>query len=219
MNEALQRTAARFVDVALGYDWSKVTALGESDLAAFYWVLNHAGFEVEDFVTAPLHGKASDREGGECYIVNDVCPVTVRVKGDALGRDCLPTGWLNDLLKRVRDASPEEDRVAIVVQEMERSVPLYPIQLTKEGDHLCEVRRVRMHGDYPYLVDHARDNDRLGPVLGLHEWCGGQIERHRTSEHYTALFCRACLLRHTLPITIGTYRDLRKEYDRRLRLE
>jgi hypothetical protein len=225
MNEDLVRTATRFVEVALARRWRSITSLNqleESDLAAFYWVLKKAGFEIEDengFVLATISGTTSVEDGSRGYTINDVCPLMVRAKGDVLGKDHLPTGWLNDLIHKVLCSTTEEDRVAMVAQEMKRSIPLHPIQFTREGDYLCEVLRMpRQSGPYPYLVDHTRDTHRLGPVLGIHKTCGGQIKRHRTTEHTAAVFCGMCLLRHTIPVTIATYGELRKEYQRRLRM-
>ncbi len=217
MNEDLVRTAKRFVEIAQAHDWPIITTLTESDIAGFCWVMDKAGFNLSRITIGVLRGHNDDRNGGGSYVINDVCRCIAEVDSAELGANCFPTGWLNDLLKQVLASDPE-DRVAVVVREMERSIPLWPIQLTSEGDYLVEVRRTKQAGKYGYLVDHCRDTHRLGPVLGIHKTCGGQIERHITTEHRAALFCRMCLLRHTIPIGIATYGDLRKEYDRRLRM-
>ncbi|HEC66688.1 MAG TPA: hypothetical protein ENI23_15535 [bacterium] len=86
-----------------------------------------------------------------------------------------------------------------------------PIQLTKEGDHLLE---------YPPSVEgwHTEESSDLSLVLGLHDICMGWVDFNQTTKTHFALVCRRCKLRLVIPLTIKTFGQLRKHFNKLLKV-
>lgn len=78
---------------------------------------------------------------------------------------------------------------------------LQPIELTAEGDRLLECPCVSMH---------TKDADQMHFTPGIHEHCGGKIERKKSSVTYDVLVCTTCYLRISIPKHVRTYGELRE---------
>ncbi len=100
-----------------------------------------------------------------------------------------------------------EKLIKVMIAEIERSVPLTPIQLTPEGDLLRE---------YPSgmvafgSANHTRDDSNLSSCVGVHEFCNGWMDRKRVTKTHDAIVCRRCCLRVLFPKEAKTYGDLRQ---------
>lgn len=97
-----------------------------------------------------------------------------------------------------------EKAIETVRLEIERSIPLQPIQLTHEGDMMLEYLREG------YSVDHTRDSHELVSCVGIHAYCRGYVDRRRATKSRDALLCRSCYLRVLFPLEIKTYGELRQ---------
>ena len=123
------------------------------------------------------------------------------------------TIWLDGLLFSVFQAK-EKDREALVLMvigEIEESIPLEPIKLTREGNFLREF-------SVPPARRHTRDEHDLPAAdrVGGHEYCGGWMERHRSTKDEDVLVCCKCYLRVYFPAETKTFGELRWNLDRRL---
>jgi len=86
--------------------------------------------------------------------------------------------------------------------------PLVPIVLTTAGETLRE---------YPSFAptgEHATDADSLFTQhrVGIHDVCGGELDIREVSATHSAILCRLCRLRVTVPKTVVTYGDLRRHF-------
>ena len=100
-----------------------------------------------------------------------------------------------------------EELIKFVQAEIERSIPLEPIQLTPEGDFLLEYPPNLTPG---FLVDHTRDDHRLNSCVGVHKYCGSWMDRHGATATHDAISCRGCRLRVLFPKEVKTYGELRQ---------
>lgn len=200
--------ATSFVDLALKHDWDEVKELPATEAQILFATVSAAGFEPTKVVPGKLVGHYRYQDGsstGETYPINSFCPYKV-ISRD--GDDHYhATGWLDHALyfTRRRRGTDRQERIEAIQHEIERSVPLKPIQLTAEGDLLRE---------YPpsgnYFVDHTRDNRELGSCVGVHEYCNGWMDRTRATATHDAIVCRGCHLRVLFPNEIKTYGELRQ---------
>ncbi len=197
-----------FVDLALKYEWSRVKELTNDEVQVLFETISAAGFEPQKVALGKLVGNYLDQDGsrtGETYPINDTCPYKVV---SLEGKDHYhATGWLNYIL-RLLVAQREMDRqqhIKAIQYEIERSIPLKPIQLTLEGDLLSE---------YPplsgYLVDHTKDDHELSCCVGVHNYCYGWMDRTGATKMHDAIVCRRCHLRVLFPKNIKTYGELRQ---------
>lgn len=93
-------------------------------------------------------------------------------------------------------------------KETEQNVSFTPIQLTREGDMLCEYMRSALtSGRIPHTTD---DHNLSYSYVGIHKYCGGWIDRRNTTNTYDALVCRLCYLRVIFPKKVTTYGELRQ---------
>ena len=170
-----------------------------------------------DYVEAMWRMLQQDKPGdyviatGETYSINSFCPYTVLGQG---GKNHFrATGWLDQLLYLASKKGERELILERIRDEIERSVPLKPIRLTAEGDMLRE---------YPppinsdYFTDHTRDDRELGGTAGVHDICGGWVDRVQTTKTHDALLCRRCHLRVPFPKEIKTYGELRQAMSSKL---
>lgn len=150
--------------------------------------------------------------------INSKCPYRLL---DLEGAEDIPaTGWLDQLhtLVSQRHAMiPVEEMVDVVVREMQRSIPLAPIRLTRDGVFMVESLPPIDIQQGRYFVEHKRDACKLGtPDVGLHKRCKGIFDRHAYSDVLDTLVCRKCGTRAKLPRNIETYGDLRTLMVRKL---
>ena len=208
--------AIPFINLARDYNWQKVNALPAGEVQILFRVVSAAGFEPKEIILGKLIGHHREQGGGstgETYPINTLCPYKVVDQDGA--DDLLATGWLDCALKMVITTPistwAEEDTIEAVRREIERSIPLKPIQLTPEGDALQEIPRLR---EYPhsggYFVDHTRDGHELGSSAGVHDYCNGWVMRTRATQTHDALVCKSCHLRVRFPKEIKTYGELRQ---------
>lgn len=199
---------AKFVDLVLSKNWKEINELSEEETETILRVLSDAGFEVDTLVYGNLKGYYRDQDGSalDSYPINTLCPFIV--KDQERKRSYSATQWLDCILQKIvtveRNRTNRDTIRKLIQKEIERSVPMKPIQLTAEGDFLCE---------YPpngCLAEHTRDNDKLPSCVGVHKICNGWVDRRRTTETHDVLVCRQCHLRVLIPKEIQTYGELRR---------
>lgn len=209
--------ASRFVDLALGRNWARgvieTEGLSDDEVGVLFEIVKAAGFEAGGIVPGWLRGSYLDQDGsktGETYPINSICPFKVVDQG---GSDLYSaTGWLDCALQLVIGHSGREEReqlVEMLGEEIERSIPLQPIQLTPEGDLLREYPPSERLSS-PYFVDHTRDDHKLLSCVGVHMYCGGWMDRHASTAKYDVIVCRHCHLRVLFPKEVKTYGELRQ---------
>lgn len=210
--DKIAKIASRFVNLVKRSDWGKLWAekeiMSEADIRVLFGIVAAAGFEPKKVVFGKLRGNYLDEERratGKTYPINDICPY--KVIGQYDGADYRATGWLDTMVCFVIRGSERPQLTKEVRQEIERSVPLKPIQLTPEGDMLEEDSP---SGDSGYLVDHTRDNHKLISCVGLHSYCNGWVDRCDATKMHDALLCRKCHLRVLFPKNTKTYGELRQ---------
>jgi hypothetical protein len=205
--------ATRFVDLALRYsDWNKVKVedLHGDEVSIFLETIRAAGFGDVKIIMGKLVGRERDCDGrysGETWQINETCPYKVT---SSEGVDHHPASvWLNGLMGVVKSSTQQDLNLQQIIErvqlEIERSVPLKPIQLSDVGDFLLE---------YPpsntmTFPDHSKDDNKLSSCVGIHEHCHGWVDRKRTSKTHDVLVCRSCFLRIVFPAEIKTYGELR----------
>ncbi|TSC71209.1 MAG: hypothetical protein G01um101449_64 [Parcubacteria group bacterium Gr01-1014_49] len=213
-----KKIAASFVGLALSHDWNRIPELSDEEIRILFSIVSIAGFKPAEIVRGKLVCYLRDVDGsktGESFIVNNRCPYKV-IGQD--GNDCYrATGWLNGVLELVAGPSSSlwvrgkvldsEKLAADIEREIERSIPLEPIRLTSNGDYLREPPP-------PFdecLVDHSRDDDKISAeAVGIHNLCGGWMDRWQSTETSDVLVCRRCYLRVLFPKEAKTYGKLRE---------
>lgn len=202
----ITKIASQFVNLALRHDWGKIKELPADEVQILFATVSAAGFEPTKLIPGKLVGHYLDQDGsktGETYPINILCPYKV------IGRESKDhyhaTGWLDCALRHARRGTDPQQLVEEIRHEIERSIPLEPIQLTPEGDLLRE---------YPpshnYFVDHTRNDCELSCCVGVHDYCDGWVDRTRVTKTHDALICRRCRLRVLFPKEVKTYGELRQ---------
>ena len=208
---------SRFVDLGLKYKrWDEVKTLPADEMQALFDTVSAAGFDVKKVVLGKLVGHYRDQDGsstGETYPINGLCPFKVVSQED--GDHYFATGWLDCALRRViygstRQNEDREKLIKVMTGEIERSVPLAPIQLTPEGDLLREYPPGTLAFGLEYFVDHTRNDRQLSSCVGIHEFCNCWMDRTRATKTHDAIVCRGCHLRVLFPKEVKTYGDLRQ---------
>lgn len=211
--------AARFTALIQRFphrQWPEITDLPITALNLMTVTVQQAGFEASAVVPGKLRGHYLEQDGGrtgETYGINGWCAFKVL---DPDGRDHFAaTAWLDQMVCFIiqggRAQLEGEALVEAVVREIERSRPLPPIQLTAEGDILCE---------YPPqgtgLVDHQRDNHQFS--VCVHGICRGWMDRQKATPTLDALVCRSCHCSFRFPRELKTYGELRQYLSEKLGL-
>ncbi len=202
--------ASRFVNLALEYEWGKVKKLSDDEVQVLFATVSAAGFEPKVVIPGKLMRYHRD---GETYPINSLCPFRVVSQED--GDHYFATGWLDCALRRVvfgasRNGDDCQKLIKAVELEIERSIPLQPVQLTREGDLLREYPPQPQFSGLEYFVDHTRDDHDLNSCVGIHEYCNGWMDRHRGAKTLDVIVCRSCHLRVLFPKEIKTYGELRQ---------
>ncbi len=209
--------ATRFVDLTLKYKrWDEVKTLPADEVQILFDIVSAAGFNPKKVTQGKLVGHYRNQDGsstGKTYPINSLCPF--KVTGEDGEDNYFATGWLDCALRRVVYGSPRhndnrEKLVEVITEEIERSVPLEPIQLTPEGDLLREYPPSTLVFGLEYFVKHTRDENNLGSCVGTHMYCSGWMDRRGATKTHDALVCRHCHLRVLFPKEIKTYGDLRQ---------
>jgi len=203
--------ASRFVDLALKHKWWAGVKLPSDEVQVFFEIISAAGFEPKAVVPGKLRGYYLEQDGsrtGETYPINNFCPYKVVSQED--NDHYFATGWLDYALRHaVSHKGEDRERLAEAIRrEIERSVPLQPIQLTPEGDLLREYP-LSVHGGR-YFIDHTRDEYELSSCVGIHDNCDSWVDRARATKTHDAIICRGCHLRILFPKEIKTYGELRQ---------
>lgn len=206
--------AERFVDLAFAHErWNEVKTLSAAEVQILFDTVSAAGFKPQKVVAGRLVGNYRDQDGsstGETYPINSLC--AFKVVNEEGGDHYFATGWLDCALRRVAMKKDEgrEKLIEVVAAEIERSVPLEPVQLTPEGDLLREYPPSTLAFGLEYFVKHTRDENDLGSCVGVHEFCDGWMDRRRATKTHDAIVCRRCHLRVPFPVSVKTYGDLRQ---------
>lgn len=213
----ISEVATRFVDLVLQYGlWAWVETFPADKVSILSDILSSAGFDLKELVPGKLLGNSRTQEGnltGHTYPVNVSCPFKVV---DQDGVDHLfATGWLDCAVRRVIFGSryyneSREKIISAMIEEIRRSVPLEPIQLTPAGDLLCECPPQPVFATFGYFVDHTRGGGKLDACVGVHVRCGGQMDRCKAIKTHDAIVCRKCRLRVLFSKRVKTYSDLRQ---------
>lgn len=212
--------ATRFVDfIMMNHE-----RLGESEkfsadeMQILFDIVSVAGFDPKEVALGKLVGHYRDQDGntGETYQINNFCQFKVVSES---GDHYFATGWLDCMFKmvayRTRQKKDYDKLIEEVVAEIERSVPLTPIQLTLEGDFLCEYPPSPLMFGFEYFVDHTKDNHQISSCVGVHKYCNGWMDHVRATKTHDAIVCRTCHLRCLFSKEVKTYGDLRQALPRR----
>lgn len=207
--------AERFVALALNHKrWDEIKTLPAGEIQVLFDTVSAAGFDAKKVVVGKLVGRYRDQDGptSETYPINSLCPFKVI---DEDGDHYFATGWLDCALRRVvygwtRQNEGRDMLAEAMAEEIERSIPLEPIQLTPEGDLLRECQRSPVMFGFEYFVNHTRDRDDLSLHVGVHAVCNCYMVRVRTTETHDAIVCQGCHLRVLFPNEVKTYGDLRQ---------
>lgn len=214
----MTETATAFVDLALKYreQWKEIKHFPSDEVQVFFAIVSAAGFDPKKVVPGKLVGHYFDEDGrstSETYPINILCPFKVMDQEDS--DHYFATGWLDCALRRVvlgaiRREESRDQLIETITAEIKRSVPLQPVQLTPEGDLLCEYppRTLALSG-LEYFVEHTRDDSKLNLCVGVHNFCGW-MDRARATETHDAINCRKCHLRVYFPKEVKTYGELRQ---------
>lgn len=202
-------TATRFVNFVLGQN--DLLSLAQAPVCLE--VVQAAGFEPKAVVRGAAFRTSNDR--ALLNPLNKTCPFKV-IGADDQGH-VRATGWLENLCQFVRASAignVEKEWLAnLVACTIKGSIPLQPIVLTSDGDTLIEFPpNLEEDADFPYFVDHVRDENDCTSLVGRHTYCGGSIYRHRTTITHDALVCKDCCLRATFPKHLRTYGQLREYF-------
>jgi hypothetical protein len=214
MTKEVYEVAERFADLVVELQvWKEATVLSPEELSILLDTVNAAGFEALQLVPGRLYGDYLDQDGsrtGDRFPVNKTCPL--KVIGVAGKDNYAATGWLDELCSRMaRHAAwtlkKRGDVIRLVAEEIERSIPLAPIQLTVDGDVLREYPPTR---GMSYFVEHTRDTKALTGCVGIHDLCDSWVDRKRATKTHDALVCRGCYIRVLFPREVATYGELRR---------
>lgn len=209
--------ATRFVDLTLKYKrWDDVKTFPTDEVQILFETVSAAGFNPKRVVLGKLRGDYLDQDGsatGETYPINGLCPFKVLNQKDE--SHYFATGWLDCALRRVvygsmRQAENREKLIGVMTEEIRRSVPLTPIQLTPEGDMLKEYPPSTVAFGLEYFVNHTRDDKEVSCCVGIHDHCDCWMDRRGATETHDAIICRGCHLRVLFSKEVKTYGDLRK---------
>ncbi len=222
--ESVEPIERRFVTLAFKYrETFKETKPSEEEISIILEILSAARFNPRAMVPGILKGDYMDQGGrtGETFPINTFPFKILNLEGE---EDYHATGWLDTVFLRVvhgdlthsvaRVLGTEKEEsfdelVEAVRVEIERSIPLEPIQLTKDGEILLEFPPEVTSRNW--LVNHTRDHDELAKSrVGIHGYCGARLNRNRVTEVSDALHCNDCGLRILIPKEIKTYGELRQ---------
>ncbi len=191
--------------------------LTDSQLKIFLDVVRAAGFDAQavkpGFVTSGYTEQDDGNRMWKTYNINEESKVKVI---DYDGSDHrFATGWLNDVFKIAQSASysfgTTSKVMASILNEVERSIPFKPIQLTQEGDMLIERRSEpnmhRFSGHYLH-VKHINDSHDLNREM-RHAFCEGKLHIRRTTADHMTIYCDSCNLRVLIPLGIQNFGELR----------
>lgn len=194
------------------YKWPQ-GQLPDDEVQILLELVTAAGFKAGKVVPGKLLGNYLEQDGsptGETFPVNVLCPFKVLCAKSTDYHHA--TGWLDRVVYLATTRSNDPALAAEEVQkEVERSVPLPPIQLTVEGDRLREYPRSGR-----YLTDHVRDHNKLESCVGVHDFCGGFVDRRGATPTHDALTCRSCNLRVLFPKEVTTFGELRQAMQSKL---
>lgn len=204
------------ITIALGRDWHRTAELPSEEVETLFRIVRAGGFEPKKLVPGKLLipcRELGPGSTGKTVAVNDTCPYKVIGQDDTDDRRA--TGWLNSILRLAGNYGSwvpgkvmcPEGLVTEVMREIDRSVPLKPIQLTLDDDSLKECPPPITDS---YFVDHTRDHFQLGSCVGIHNKCGGWVYRKLATEANDTLDCKGCIFRTTFTNDIGTYGGLRQ---------
>lgn len=215
-NEATD-VVTRFVDLALKHkQWDEVKTFPANEIQVLFDTVFAAGFNPKKVVLGKLVGHYCDQDGsstGETYPINSLGPF--KVVGQEDNDHYFATGWLDCALRRVVYGGTQQNEsrkklIRVMNKEVERSVPLEPIQLTPEGDLLREYPPSALAFGFEYFVKHTRNKNNLDSCVGVHEFCNCWMDRTRSTKMHDAIVCRGCHLRVLFPKKVKTYGDLRQ---------
>lgn len=209
--------ASNFVNLILKHKSWNHAELSTNEMEIIFAVVAAAGFDPREIKEGKLTGKYLDQDGsstGETYPINSFCPFRVVCQDG--GDNYFATGWLDCAFRRVaygssRNNENPEELIQEIIKEVERSVPLEPIQLTREGEMLLEYPPSSHHlAGFQYFVDHTRDDYQLSSCVGVHAYCSGWLDRMQATQSHDAIVCRRCHLRVLFPKEVVSYGDLRQ---------
>lgn len=212
--DKIHEIAEKFITLASTRPWHEIRdrKFPDEEIQILFDLVSAAGFSPLKVVPGVLYAYNRDQDGSALnqYQFNGFPYATIGQDGEA---DYFATGWLDNIFSLVRSGGPRWEKRTLVEQltsEIERSVPLEPIEITPQGDLLTEYPRQPLFTAYPYFVDHVRDGHEMSSCVGIHAYCGGWVDRYGATAIQHALVCRRCGLRVLFPKDVKTYGDLRQ---------
>ncbi len=204
-----------FVQLVLGHDWPRIEKVDRPGEKVLLELVKAAGFEPVDVLPGKLRGNYLDQDSrptGDTFAVNSLCSYRVI---DGRGEpDHFATGWLDCAVKRVhfgrinRDED-ENELYDAVCAEVERSVPLEPVQLGQRIV-LLEYPPLPLLIDPKYFVNHTRNESELSGCVGVHAGCRGWMDRKTLTSAEDQIICRVCKQFVRFPKQVQTYGELRR---------
>lgn len=208
---------SQFIDLVRCKKWHKIEELPANEMQIILKMVRLAGFEPKAIVPGRLRGDYLDQDGsktGQTFSINSYSPFKVISQNGS--ENYFSTGWLDCAFRRVLESCGEtrQQLIRAIELEIERSIPLVPIQITPEGDMLCECPPSLRSRYFEYFVDHTRDKDVLEYSVGVavHMYCNNSMGRGRATKELDAIICRGCGLRVLFPKEVKTYGDLRQAF-------
>jgi len=218
-----------FVDLALKYKpWDGIKALPADEIQILFETVSIAGFDPKKIVHGKLVGYYLDQDSsrtGETFPINTLSPF--KVVGQDNDDHYPATGWLDCALRRtvnglkwMQKKENREELIEVIAGEIERSIPLTPIQLTLEGDLLGEYPPDKPALSRDYFVNHTRNENclDLDSCVGVHEFCDHRMDRMRATKTHDAIVCQACNLRILFPKEVKTYGELRQALTKKVQV-
>ncbi|TSC71208.1 MAG: hypothetical protein G01um101449_63 [Parcubacteria group bacterium Gr01-1014_49] len=216
--------ATSFVNLLFKEDWGE-TELTPAEVEVLFATVSAAGFNPKEVVKDGLSDEVSHTD----YHVIDQSGHVHAAATNWLNRAFFCTSMYRSKLippKRLwvpGQVDCRENAIDAIKTEIERSIPLEPIQLTPDGERLRE---------FPYnptlngfsrppvqaFVDHTRDEHEFRGEVGIHDYCEGRMKRIRVAETRDALICGRCHLRVLFPKEVQTYGELRGFLAAKIRL-
>ena len=151
----------------------------------------------------------------------------------ALGADGQDDAYATSLLERLAISAVRvkayvvlvEDVIGPIASRLSMWRPLVRIQLNQEGDCLTgfgpfpEINDLDEAGSMGHLYAFPNELDsvmEMGKIAGVHELCGGLMERYRATPERDALSCKQCGLRVVIDREVKTHGQLRVDINRRV---
>jgi hypothetical protein len=117
-----------------------------------------------------------------------------------------------------------EDAVSTIASHLSMWRPLVRVQLNLDGECLtgfCPLPEINDFDEagsmgHLYAFPNELSVMETGKIVGVHELCGGLVERYRATPERDALICKQCGLRVLIDQKVKTHGELRADIERRV---